>query len=307
MSMLYRPSTKRTCMRALSLAALLLPCSFAHAERSIDLSRSADPTGTVEFSELAGSVQFVGWDRSEVQVAGTLGDGIDSVDLSGSSGRTIIHLVLRAGVSNHGGEARLVIHVPVASAIAATTVSADLELHGIRGDAKLQTVSGDVSGDMGGGLHASTVSGSVRLTARETRSIEIKTISGDVHLSGGSGELEITTVSGTVSVDRGSLTRGRFKSVSGTVSVQLALASDADLSAESVNGDVSFNFSAPPAAEFDVQSFSGDIENCFGPAPEKSRYGSGSRLMFKNGDARARVRIDTKSGDVKLCGKDLGK
>jgi hypothetical protein len=60
-----------------------------------------------------------------------------------------------------------------------------------------------------------------------------------------------------------------------------------------------------PAATFDVQSFSGAIKNCFGPKPAESRYGPGSRLQFTSGEGRARVRINTKNGDVKLCAKGM--
>jgi len=51
-----------------------------------------------------------------------------------------------------------------------------------------------------------------------------------------------------------------------------------------------------------VQSFSGDIRNCFGPKPVEEQYGPGSRLNFRNGKGGAHVHIDTKSGDVALCG-----
>jgi hypothetical protein len=71
-----------------------------------------------------------------------------------------------------------------------------------------------------------------------------------------------------------------------------------------VSGDVSLKFAAAPDAEYDVQSVSGDIRNCFGPKPTESRFGPGSRLEFKNGEGRARVRVNTKSGDVRLCAKD---
>jgi hypothetical protein len=64
-------------------------------------------------------------------------------------------------------------------------------------------------------------------------------------------------------------------------------------------------FAAAPAAEFDVQSFSGGISNCFGPKSVQSRYGPGSRLEFKNGDGHASVRVNTKSGNVRLCVKGM--
>jgi DUF4097 and DUF4098 domain-containing protein YvlB len=149
------------------------------------------------------------------------------------------------------------------------------------------------------------VSGDVRLTARAARAVEVKTISGDIQLMGGGGEVDITTVSGSATIELSDVSRGRFKSVSGDMTVELALAPDGQLESESVSGDVSLKFAAAPAAEFDVQSFSGDIRNCFGPKPMESRYGPGSRLEFKNGEGHAHVRVNTKSGGVRLCTKGM--
>ena len=293
---------KRRCFaRMLPLTLLVLPWSLAHAEKSMEERRPADPQGMVEVSNIAGSVDVIAWDRPEVEVSGTFDEGVDRVEVRGGPERTSIHVVLHAGGADHRGEARLVVHVPANSALAATLIAANLKLSGVRGAVKVQTVSGNVGGDIGGELVASTVNGSVRLTARHSGRVEVKTISGDVQVSGVDGEMEVTTVSGNTTVDRATLTRGRFKSISGKVSADLTLAPAAELVGESVSGNIVLNFAPAPDAEFDVRTFSGQIENCFGPAPEKSRYGSGSRLAFKNGDARSRVHVDTQAGNVKLC------
>jgi hypothetical protein len=49
----------------------------------------------------------------------------------------------------------------------------------------------------------------------------------------------------------------------------------------------------------------GTIDNCFGPKATESRCGPGSRLLYKHGDGNAKIRIDTKSGDVRLLAKGL--
>jgi DUF4097 and DUF4098 domain-containing protein YvlB len=200
MSTTYSRIRRRALPPAAALIVLLGPWSLAHASKSIDERRPADPTGVVEVSNLAGSVEFDAWDRPEVQVTGTVDDNVERVDLNVTGNRTSINVVFGAGMSMRRGEARLLIHVPATSSVSATLVSADIKVSGIRGDVKLQTVSGDMSGDVGGDLHASTVNGDVRMTARGARTIEIKTISGNIHLSGGSGEVDITTVSGPAKV-----------------------------------------------------------------------------------------------------------
>jgi DUF4097 and DUF4098 domain-containing protein YvlB len=286
------------------LAALVVPWSLVQAGKTIQERRAADPQGEIEIVNVSGTVELDGWDRSEVEVSGTAGDNVERVDVTSAGNRTTIHVVSR---NSHGwgsdSEARLVVHVPAKSAVTATLVSADFKVTGVLGDLKLQAVSGSVSGDVGGDIRATTVSGDVRLKARAAKTIEVKTISGNIQLMGGGGDVDITTVSGSATIELADVTRGRFKSVSGELTAALALVPDGQIEGESVSGDVSLNFAGAPAAEFDVQSFSGDIKNCFGPKPMESRYGPGSRLQFKNGDGHARVRINTKSGDVHLCVK----
>jgi hypothetical protein len=290
----------------IALAALVVPWSLVHASRAIHESRAADPQGEVEIFNLAGKVEVQGWDRNEVEVGGSADDGVERVDVSGSGRRTSVHVVARSShLWGSDGEAHLIVHVPAKSSLMVTLVSSDFEVRGVLGDLKVQSVSGKVGGEAGGDVRAATVSGNVRLKAPGAKSIEVRTISGDIQLTGGGGEVDINTVSGTVKLELAELNSGRFKSISGNMTVALTLAPDGRIESESVSGDVALNFAAMPAAEFDVQSFSGDIKNCFGPKPTESRYGPGSRLQFMNGDGHGHVRINTKSGDARLCVKGM--
>jgi len=292
---------------SLGAAALMVPWSLVHAGRTIEEHRAADPQGEVEIVNVSGSVEVDGWDRSEVEVTGTAGENVERIDVTGTGRHTTIRVASRtAHMWSADGEARLVIHIPARSMITATLVSADFNVSGVLGDQKLQSVSGNLSGDAGGDLHATTVSGNVRMTARGAKTIDVKTISGNIRLTGGGGEVDITTVSGDASVELGEVTRGRFKAISGDITAALGLAADAQIEGEMVSGDINFKFAAMPSAEFDVQTVSGDISNCFGPKPVESRYGPGSRLQFTTGDGRGRVRIDTKNGDVRLCAAGAG-
>jgi DUF4097 and DUF4098 domain-containing protein YvlB len=291
----------------IALAALLLlaaPWSLVHAGRTISERRSAEAQGSVEIVNISGSVEVDAWDKPEVEVTGTAGDQVDRVDVTGSGDMTSIRVVERGGMHMGGdGSANLIIRVPARSRVSATVVSANLKVVGLQGDVKLQSVSGDLSGDAGGDVRASTVSGSIRLTARAAKMTEVRTISGDVTLNGGGGELEVTTVSGDVRLQLATLTRVRLKSISGDLSASLALSADGQLDGESVSGTVTLDFAGTPAADFDLQTISGDIDNCFGPKPLEPRHGSGSRLNFKNGEGSAHVRVSTKSGGVKMCDK----
>jgi DUF4097 and DUF4098 domain-containing protein YvlB len=284
--------------------ALLIPWSVVQAGKAIHEHLSFDPEGSVEIVNVAGTIDLSGWDRPEIDVSGTAGSNVDRVEVTTSGAHSMIHVIARAGSNPGGGiDARLTIHVPSKSSITATLVSADLKLQNLQSDVRVQTVSGDVSGEVGADLHASTVSGSVRVKAPAANEIEVKTISGNIQISGGGGEVEVTTISGEGKLEFGSLKRGRFKSVSGDMTLGFALASSGQIEGESVSGNLRLNFADVPSASFDVQTLSGDISSCFGPKAQKSPYGPGSRLVFDNGHA-GHVRIETKSGDVHLCGKD---
>jgi hypothetical protein len=297
------PVRSRLWLMGCALGAMIVPWAVVHAGKPIHEHSSVDPQGSIEIVTVAGRVELAGWDRPEIDVTGTAGDGVERIDVTTSGTHSSIHVVSRSGLTwGNGREANLMVHVPAKSAISVSAVSADLLLKGLQGDVTLQTVSGDVSGEVGGDLHANTVSGDVRLATPAANRIEVKTVSGDLRLSGGGGEVEITTISGDMKLDLKSLKRGRFKSVSGDLTAGFAFAADGQIEAESVSGTLTFNFATAPGADFDVQSFSGDISNCFGPKPVESRYGPGSRLTFKNGGGR--VHIETKSGDVRLCAGD---
>jgi DUF4097 and DUF4098 domain-containing protein YvlB len=286
------------------IGAVFIPWSVSEA-RPVHEQLAVDPQGAIEIVDVAGSVALSGWDRPEIEVTGTAGDEVDRVEVSTSGSRSVVRVISRSGSARGGGnEARLTVHVPTKSAVTVTLVSADLALGSLQGSVKLQTVSGDVTGDVGGDLRASTVSGSVRVTAAAAKMIEVKTVSGTIHVSGSGGEVEISTISGDATLDLASITRGRFKSVSGGLTAGFALVADGRFEGESVSGNLEVKFGGTPAADFDVQSMSGNISNCFGPKPKEAQYGPGSRLAFKSGEGNAHVQIETKSGNVSLCTRD---
>jgi hypothetical protein len=292
---------KRLRARALALALLTalgaLPC-LAGSDFRDELN--VDPQGSVEVNGISGKVEIIGWDQPKIEATGS-SDLADRVHIQNRGMRTLIDVQPRSGIRFGSDDTRLVLHVPTKSSVAATWVSADIKVSNIMGDADLRTVSGNISGEVGGDLRLNTSTGDVKMTASAADSIEVRSISGDIQLRGGSAQLELTTVSGDAKVELGTLKRGRIKSISGNLSGRFALAPDADLEGESVSGTVRLDFASQPAASYMIETISGKIDNCFGPKVEKPQYGPGARLDFKSGAGRARVRIETKSGDVHLC------
>jgi DUF4097 and DUF4098 domain-containing protein YvlB len=286
---------------AAALCLMMAPWSLVQAAREFKQTSSADPQGSVEIENMTGSVEVDAWDRPEVEVSGQPEDASGRVKVSSSGDKTTIHVMPFSISGDSTDDIHLIVHVPAKSSLTTSLVSATLKVQGLQGDAYLRSISGNISGDVGGNLRVNTVTGTVRLSAPSAKRIEIKTISGNIQLTGGQGEAEVSTVSGKIEADLGSLTRGRFKSISGDVTANYSMAQDAQIEGESVSGTIRFGFASTPDADFDVQSFGGTIHNCFGPKPTEPQYGPGTKLIFKSGDGHGSVRIATKSGDIKLC------
>ena len=278
---------------AAALAAITL-AGTVHADEPFRESRDADPQGMVEIIGVTDSVDVTGWDQPRVELTAEEDVG-NRLHFSAHGQRTVIDLV------PGGGKHQISVRVPSRSTLTVTLVNGNISVHGLAGDASLRSVGGNISGEVGANLRANSVTGNIHLSAPAAKSIEARTINGDVDLKGSPSEVEVITVSGNAKVQLDTVTRGRFKTISGDVIAALSLAPDGELEAESVSGNLRFDFPAPPGAQFDIQSFGGNIDSCFGPKAESAHYGPGSRLEFKSGDGSGHVHIETKSGDVHLC------
>lgn len=291
----------------LLLAALGPPVALA-APHDVDEHRSADPLGQVEIVNVGGRVDVSGWDKPEVAVTGTLDSDSDRLEVESSGNRTSIRVVdaedshWRLRVRARPA-ASLSVRVPRGSSLSATLVSADLSISDVQGNQELQTVSGNVTTTAVHDVRIHTVSGNLHLSAGpDSRLLELGTVSGDLAVEGGRGDININTVSGEGKLSLGAITHANIKSVSGNYHIRAALAAEGLLEGQSVSGDFIIEFTgAAPAADYELHSFSGDLSTCFGHKAMHENYGPGSRLSFRQGAGGAQVRIDTHSGDVSLC------
>ncbi len=132
------------------------------------------------------------------------------------------------------------ITVPRETAVNAQTVSGDLDLHGTRGPARLESVSGDVNiEDVQGPMRIKSVSGDVQCTDY-VGSVEGSSVSGDVDIRGRVHACELHTVSGDISIDLEPEIGGResrLKTISGDVEVGL-LASSCVCEYHTASGDL---------------------------------------------------------------------
>ncbi|HNP37853.1 MAG TPA: DUF4097 family beta strand repeat-containing protein [Woeseiaceae bacterium] len=291
----------------LAIGATLL-AGGAMAE-DIDRTLDADADARISVSNLAGSVEVRAWDRNEVNVSGELGDDVEKLVFE-RDGRDII-IKVKAPDSSWGRrdvEADLDIRVPQGSSLEIGTVSADIEIVGVRGEQELHSVSGDIVTEaFAADIQAETVSGDVDIKTAADGSKGrwgISTVSGDITATGLAGEIDIETVSGDIRIDGGAYDSADIESVSGDITFNAGLAKGGELGIETVNGDLDVEFTGAVSARFQIETFNGAIRNCFGPKPERTnKYAPGLELDFTEGDGAGRVSVSTLNGDLRLCKK----
>jgi len=288
----------RRLLALLGSMALLAPGMAVYAEE-IDRTLDMAEDGLVSVENVAGTVEFVTWDRAEVQVRGEAGSSVEKVDISSTSGGVEVRVVNRKGERRVDGT-DLQLRIPEAASVEAETVSADIKLSGSGGKSvSLRSVSGDLEVEASPQrIDLQSVSGDVEFEGSVTRS-NFETVSGEIVVVGVSGEVSANTVSGDVTLEAGEVKQGRFEAVSGDLILSLALADSGRLACDSMSGDVKLSLPTSQQAEFTAQSFSGSIHTDFGKSVRVSK-GPGVVLEHRVGENGAKIRLESFSGDISI-------
>ena len=226
---------------------MLLGATAASANDQIfDRQVPAQPRGVVEITNVSGSIEVSGWDRTEVSVHAELAGGVEGVEVSSEGGHTSIK-VKQPAFYGHGG--------------------ARLQVKGRGQPARLRA----------------------------------STVSGDLHLEHGGGDIEAGTVNGALIASLDGAHSVRARTTSGDLRFDGTLSHGATLEASSISGSLIVRTGVDGGFAYEVSSFSGDISDCFNASPEHTKYGPGSRLAGTRGDGAGHIRLKTMSGDVQLC------
>jgi DUF4097 and DUF4098 domain-containing protein YvlB len=250
----------------------------------------------VSIENMAGSVKLVGWDKAEVQVRGSVGDG-GQLSFDGSGKRT--HIEIEADYNPMGIKSDLEVFVPAGSSVAIEGFQATISVTGVTGSVTAETVNGSIT-QAGAAKHVElqSVNGDIEVTKAAGR-VKAEAVNGAVTVRDASGELEASTVHGKLHVLGGSFERAGLESVAGPVRFEAALSARAALSIETVSGSVELLLPGSIGAEFQVSSFSGRITNELGPPAEKhSKWTPETELRFTTGSGGARITVETLSGAI---------
>ena len=281
------------------------------AATPIDESRPLDPRGRVEIENLKGRIEVRAWDRPEVRIEGSLGNGVEKLLIDGDRQRLVVRVkypnrgsglgFLVGGDRTEPTELRLM--VPLQAGLEIDSVSADIDVSGVAPDElSIDSVSGDVAvAAAPREAKIDSVSGDLTLTLNRANA-SIGTVSGDVRLRGKLGDkLDIETVSGDIDVVVANTAMREVSgaTVSGALRIATALAADGRINLESVSGDIALGLPRDVSASVRGESFSGDLR-ATGASINRPKHGPGSSFEHRYGTGSGEVSIETFSGDARL-------
>jgi DUF4097 and DUF4098 domain-containing protein YvlB len=284
------------------LAAMAAPAAGAE---TITKKVTVAPDATVEVSNVQGSVEVTTWDRNEVQLVAELESDKDELEFEATERMVRIEVDRPHGkYHNDEDDAYLTLNVPKGVRLIVDTVSADINVSGVRGEQNLQSVSGEVgTQSFDAPVTATGVSGEITIAGNGGKAVvRTENVSGSATVSGIRGSFQGEVVSGEIRASIAQAERIEVSTVSGEIDISAELTPMARVEMESVSGTVTLRIKPPVNADFDIESFSGSIENCFGPKPrDTSKYTPGTELNFTQGKGGARVELQTLSGEITIC------
>jgi DUF4097 and DUF4098 domain-containing protein YvlB len=298
-------------MKTLYVTPLLLALSIgqAYASTPINLSKDIRPTAKITIDNTKGEVTVTAWDKNQVQVTGTLGDGVKPLELDGDADNVDIHVEAGGGKNgwfgNWNNDTRmqptvLNVRVPKTVKVEVNVVSAPVSIDGLDGGkVEVDSVSGRIRANVRAPeVSMQTVSGTIDLAGSAGKA-DLQTVSGDITAPTIRDRVEAQTVSGRMTIGGGPWKEANFSTVSGDTQIRGGITGDGKLTVDSMSGDVELGLPADTSARLEASTFSGDLRSDFG-SPTKGDDGPGKELKTTIGSGSGHIHVEAFSGDVKI-------
>ena len=295
-----------TSIASLFFAPLLAVSAAAGAATPIDQTRPLNAKGRIDIENIKGRIQVRAWERNEVKISGTLGDGVEKLVVEGDSEHLVVKVQYPSSSGwggNKSGPTDLQLNVPVRAELDIDSVSADVDVSGVASSKlSIDSVSGDVLlAAAPKEVDVESVSGDLRLTVN-SGDVQAQTVSGDILLRGRmNGQIKTETVSGDIDVAVNGERVREFSSstVSGNAEVRTALADKGEIGMESVSGNLLLVLPKNLSAQVSGESFSGDLK-APGAKIQKPEHGPGASFNTRYGTGDGEIRLETFSGNAEL-------
>lgn len=286
--------------RALVMALLVVPLASRGAlAQHADAGHRLDRDGAVRVFNLVGAVRVTGWDRDSVAITAT-GAGARRI-VSGGSARGIKIAMHQQRVTDTGPAVTLDVRVPRGARVWIKTLSAPVTVRGVTGGVDVSTVSAPVRVEGSPReLRAEAMDGAIVVDGAPAWA-RLRTATGDITLRGGGTNVGLTSVSGSLRVDEGTVARGRFETVDGTIHFAARTDPTGSYEFDTHAGSVELRLTPDAAADVEVSSLHGTIENRLSPDRPRARPDAGSRTLAATlGGGGAQIMVRTFKGAVRL-------
>ena len=292
-------------------ALAMLAVAPAFAATPINETRPLAPDGMVRIENVKGKIVVRTWANPQVKITGSLGKGVEKLEISGDTRSLDIQVKYpngRGGWNMWGHDdsrsepTLLEVTLPTRASVDVDAVSADVDVQQMAGrKLDVSSVSGNVIVTASSPGEASFENVSGDTTARiTTGKLDINSVSGDLHVSGGiTGEVDIESVSGNIELGAKALDRLESNSVSGDTRLNFGLRPGGTVKAETLSGELELNMPRATSAKLSVETFSGDISSPAGRVV-REEHGPGQSLDTTLGDGRGRIDLESFSGDVRI-------
>jgi DUF4097 and DUF4098 domain-containing protein YvlB len=284
----------------------LLATGPALAGTPIEQARPLNADGQVSVENIKGRIVVRTWAQPQVKITGTLGAGVEKLQIDGDA--RSLHIKVKYP-DDHGwhlwnNDARaepsvVEVTIPQHASLDLDAVSADIDVEQMAGRRlSAQTVSGDtrIVASSPGDAHVESVSGNVFLRIT-TPKVSVESVSGDIDLQGGlTGDVRLQSVSGDLRLGAGRLDTLNLDTVSGDGQLQFDIAPAGVAKAQSLSGDLRVSLPRTASARLHIETFSGDIRSAVGSV--KKEEGPGKTLDARIGDGQAQINLESFSGNV---------
>ena len=293
----------RNFMKCMVIAlATVVAATTGWAAQQVSESRPAGPGGEVYIEVLSGTLTVEAWGSNQVEVTGTLGDGVESLEIDADEDG--VYIEVEYDEEYHGRQevdTDLTIKVPAGSGLSIETVSAAVSVTGVSGEVEVETVSGNIDiGSRPAALDVESVSGNIHVETAPPES-DLSSVSGLIEVREASGLMDVENVSGKIMIHGGVINGGDLESVSGDITCHAVPGPGSDLDIETLDGTLTLLVEPNLVASFELTTFSGSIENQIGPEPQRtSKYTPGLELSFNTGHGGPSISLESFSGSIKL-------
>jgi DUF4097 and DUF4098 domain-containing protein YvlB len=252
-------------------------------------------------------VRVTGWDRDEVRVRGSLGEGVERLSFEDGRDSVEVRVVVprrgRRDPSVQLGESHLEVMVPRRASVEVETLAAAIEVGDVDGELRMESSAGGVTYSGGSrNIEASSAGGDISVqTSATDAEIDIEGVAGAVLVGLAGGNVSASTLTGSLRIIGGPVRTGDFESVSGEIYFEGEIAPGGELDFENFNGDIELLLPAETSASFDINTYAGSIETEFGyEGRSVEPYSPEQEAEFTLGGGGAVVTIESFSGVVQV-------